>query len=93
VVGIASSGTRVFYGDDENVAVLDTTTKKIIDRIEIGSTNGLTLCEDGRTLLVACFDKTGRVVDLQTKKSVILKGHTSYVNCIIEWGCADLLGG
>jgi WD40 repeat protein len=92
VGGIAFSGTRVVYSDDKNVAVLDTTTKKRIDTIEIGSyIFDLTVCEDGRTLLVACNDMTGRVVDLQTKKSVILKGHTDSVYCIIECGERDVL--
>jgi hypothetical protein len=94
VCGIAFSGTRVGYNDGKNVAVLDTATKKIIDTIEIGSFMlGLTMCEDGRTLLVACLDSTGRVVDLTTKKSVILKGHTDSVYCIIGCGDRDVLTG
>ena len=92
VFAIAFFGTSVVYNDNKNVVVLDTTTKKIIDTIEIGSwMSDLTVCEDGRTLLAACFDKTGRVVDLQTKKSVILKGHTRHIRCIIECGDRDVL--
>jgi WD40 repeat protein len=92
VYGIAFSGTRVLYNNGMNVTVLDITTKKMIDTMEIGSTmSDLKVCEDGRTLLVACWDNTGRVVDLQTKKSVILKSHTRYVTCIIECGDRDVL--
>jgi WD40 repeat protein len=82
----------MIYADGGNVAVLDTRTMKLIDTIEIGSgINSLTVSDDGRTLLVACWDNTGRVVDCQTKKSVIIKGHTGRVNCIIECGSRDVL--
>jgi WD40 repeat protein len=94
VHAIAFSGTRVLYGDGENVTVLDTTTKRMIDTIEVGSVMfGVTVCEDGRTLLAACGDSTGRVVDLPRKSSVILRGHTNWVTCIIECGERDVLTG
>jgi WD40 repeat protein len=92
VWGIAFSGTRVVYIDGHIVVVLDTTTMKVIEAIEIGLIMyNLTVCEDGRTLLLVCEDDTGRVVDLQTKKSVILKGHTLLVLGIIECGDTDVL--
>jgi WD40 repeat protein len=96
VSAVAFHGTQVVYGDGKNVTILDTATKKKIDTIEIGSfIYDLTVCRDGRTLLAACDDHTGRVVDLQTKKSVTLdsEGHTERVWCIVECGDTDVLTG
>lgn len=51
----------------------------------------ISVCKSGRVLLVGCDDNTGRVIDLQTKKSRILAGHTDVVRCMIECIGTDVL--
>jgi hypothetical protein len=90
--GIAFDATRVFYSDYYDVVVLDTSTLQTINTIEIGSAmNDVTVCENGRTLLVACEDQTARVVDLRTKNSLILKDQPGHISCIVECGDRDVL--
>lgn len=64
-----------------------------MDRFSVGATiNGITICDDGDTLLAACSDGVGRIVDLRRRTTVVtLAGHTDDVWCIIACGAADVL--
>jgi hypothetical protein len=51
----------------------------------------MTVLNGGGFLLVGCVDKTGRVVDMKTKKMISLTGHTGFVRCVIGCDDADVL--
>lgn len=97
-LAIAFHGRRMYCGDDEAVVVWDTTTMKELRRIEINSSvMRLSVCDvdddddDGGTLLLGCEDLSGRVVDMKTKKTVMLVGHTYPISCIIACEDTDVL--
>lgn len=93
VFAICFDGSRVIYGDDSSVIVMETSTMKEVDRIEMGAfiydVNVLNVSGEN-FLIVGCDDNTGRVVDLKTKSATMttLSGHDGYVYAII--GCEDM---
>ncbi len=82
-MALSSDGRTLYIGEltAESVAVIDTTTGKIIRRIPIGrQVNGLTLAENDSKLYVACGRADGQICQIDTNKDEIVRtiptGHT-----------------
>ena len=89
---LSKNNLLYFVAEVDVVTVMDFKTKRLIDTIDVESlVIDLQTTKCGRFILAACFDDTGKIVDLQTKNCVILKGHTDDVNCIAECGDTDVL--
>lgn len=89
VWGIHFSDTKLYYGDNGVVVILDRKGKEV-ERIGVGANIwSINVSDDERSLFLGCDDNTGRVIDLRTntRKSVILRGHTHKVLCIVP--CED----
>ena len=71
------------------VCEIDYKTKEVIDTINLNlSISDLKLTKCGGFLLVGFYDNiTGIVVDMKTKTTISLNGHTDVIRCIIE--CED----
>jgi WD40 repeat protein len=91
--GILLTDAAVYIGDERDIIVYDT-----VKRQEIGETArrggynwDISQSRDGKNLFVACADGTARIIDLDTGKDVILRGHTGDVDCIIQGEGTDVL--
>lgn len=93
VYAIFFQGRRVYYADDTTVVILDMTTRmEEVERIELDAyIFDITVSNDGGTLFAGCSDNNARIVDLQTKKVMVLTGHTDAVRGIIPCEDGDVL--
>lgn len=96
VWGICFDGGRggvvVVYGDDDTAVVREIDGRT---RMEQRFAMRAQICDvkvsrDGRFLILACFDNTGRVVEMTTKMMIVLKGHTDSVRCIVDGDGTDV---
>jgi WD40 repeat protein len=70
----------------------DVTKPRKDERIEMDvSVWHIVVSDDGGTLFVACEGRTGRIMDMTTKKVVTLKGHTESVRRIVPCEDTDVL--
>jgi YVTN family beta-propeller protein len=69
----APDGERVYVGvlRANHLAVIDTRSHEVVDRIDVPSPNGLAFSPDRRSIYVTCvFDDAVRVIDLDTGEVV-----------------------
>jgi WD40 repeat protein len=90
---ILLTATRAYVGDHDKIIVYDTATRQEIGKIAPG---GGYICyilqsRDGKSLFVACSDGTARIINLDTGKEAILRGHTDAIRCIIQDKGTDVL--
>ena len=87
------TATRAYIGGGDKIFVCDTVTMQEITEIAPrgGSACDISLSRDEKSLFVAHGDGTASVVDLDTEKEVILRGHTDAVTCIIQGEGTDVL--
>ena len=86
------TATSVYVGSKDAVTVYDTMTRRKKESIPAsGYINDISLSRDGKSLFVAYYDGTASIVNIDTRKEVILDGHESSVRCIIQGEGTDVL--
>jgi WD40 repeat protein len=93
MVNLVLTATMVYTVDNETVVVHDTVTMRKITEIAPGNVyiHVISLSRDGERLFVACSDGTVKIINLFTGNKVILRGHVSPVDCIIQGEGTDVL--
>jgi WD40 repeat protein len=86
---------KMYVGNPDRIIVYDILTRKEDKEIELGGDCywDISQSRDGKCLFFACGDGTARIINLFTGKEVILRGHTSFVRCIIQGEGTDVLTG
>lgn len=93
VRGILLTPTKAYVGDGNKIIVYDTETKREIGEIvpKRGTVSDISQSRDEQSLFVSCADGTASIINIATGEEVILRGHTGYVNCIIQGEGTDVL--
>lgn len=91
-LAISRDGTRMYYGIEASIVVFDIAKKKQLDRIDIGENVGcINLSDDEATLFAGSRSGTGRVIDLLTRKTLILPSQERSLCCILPCEETDVL--
>jgi WD40 repeat protein len=86
------TATSVYVGSKDAVTVYDTMTRRKKESIPAsGYINDISISRDDKSLFVAYHDGTASIVNIDTRKEVILDGHESSVRCIIQGEGTDVL--
>ena len=93
VHAILLTATRAYVGDHDKIIVYDTATRQEIVEIALGGGHicHISQSRDGKSLFVGYEDGTAWIINLDTGKEVILRGHTDVVRCIIQGEGTDVL--
>ena len=86
------TATSVYVGNKDRIVEYDTMTRREIGSIPVrGFAEYISLSRDEKSLFVACMNGIARIIDLATRKAVVLDGHVRVVHCIIQGKGTDVL--